>query len=149
MIKADLFKKIINKYNFTNYKEIIYNYFDNIFLFCLFNSKIKFEHTDIYGAIKNNKDINELKITKTMNEKNQKRKDSIIYINFLYENTENTFEGKKIALNRFYNILSIIYNKYNKVSIDSLNLIRKFNHSKFIKTFDKNNLIFLYESLIN
>lgn len=149
LIKADLLKKIIKKYNFINYKEIIYNYFDNIFLFCLFNSKIKFEHTDIYGVIKNNKDINELKITKAMNENNQKRKDSIIYINFLYDNTENTFEGKKIALNGFYNILSIIYNKYNKVSIDSLNLIQKFNHSKFIKTFDKNNLIFLYESLIN
>ena len=30
LIKSDLFKNIIKKYKFLNYKEIIYNYFDNI-----------------------------------------------------------------------------------------------------------------------
>ena len=84
-----------------------------------------------------------------MNEKNQKIKDSIFYINFLYENTLDTFEGKKIALNELYNILSIIYNKSNQFSKDSLNLIERFKNSKFINISDKNNLIFLCNSLIN
>ncbi len=53
LIKSDLFKNIIKKYKFLNYKEIIYNYFDNIFLFCLFDSSVKFEHYDIYGVINN------------------------------------------------------------------------------------------------
>ena len=149
LIKSDLFKNIINEYKLINYKEIIYNYYDNIFIFCLFNSKYKFEHFDIYGVIKNIRDINELRIIKTMNENTQKIKDSIFYINFLYENTLDNFEGKKIALNELYNILSIIYNKFNKNSRDSLNLIERFNKSKYINISDKNNLIFLYNSLIN
>ena len=149
LIKSDLFKNIINEYKLVNYKEIIYNYYDNIFIFCLFNSTYKFEHSDIYGVIKNIRDVNELRITKVMNENNQKIKDSIFYINFLYENTLDSFEGKKIALNELYNILSIIYNKFNKISRDSLNLIERFNKSKYINISDKNNLIFLYNSLIN
>ena len=149
LIKSDLLKNIINEYKLINYKEVIYNYYDNIFIFCLSNSSYKFEHSDIYGVIKNDKDINELRITKIMNEKNQKIKDSIFYINFLYENTLDTFEGKKIALNELYNILSIIYNKSNQFSKDSLNLIERFKNSKFINISDKNNLIFLCNSLIN
>ena len=149
LIKSDLFKNIINEYKLVNYKEIIYNYYDNIFIFCLFNSTNKFEHSDIYGVIKNIRDVNELRITKVMNKNRQKIKDSIFYINFLYENTLDSLEGKKIALNELYNILSIIYNKFNKISRDSLNLIERFNKSKYINISDKNNLIFLYNSLIN
>ena len=73
-----------------------------------------------------------------MNENNQKIKDSIFYINFLDENTLDTFEGKKIALNELNNILSIIYNKFNKISNDSFNLIERFNNSKYI------NFLFLF-----
>lgn len=53
LIKSDLFINIINKFKFLSYKDIIYNYFDNIFLFCLFDSSVKFEHYDIYGVINN------------------------------------------------------------------------------------------------
>ena len=54
LIKSDLFKSIIKKYKLIDQKEIIYNYYDNIFIFCLFNSNIyKFEHSDIDGIIKN------------------------------------------------------------------------------------------------
>ena len=149
LIKSDLFKSIIKKYKFLNYKEIIYNYFDNIFLFCLSNSSIKFEHYDIYGVIYNIKDMNELKLTKIMNEKNQKINDSLFYINFLYDNSFNDFDGKKYALNELYNILNIIFNKFNTFSQKSLYLIQKFNNSQFINTTDKKYLLFLYKSLIS
>jgi glycosyltransferase involved in cell wall biosynthesis len=149
LIKTDLFKNIVKEYKFINYKEIIYNYFDDIFLFCLFNSSIKFEHYDIFGVINNIKDMNQLKLTKIMNEKNQKIKDSLFYINFLYDNSLNTIDGKKFALNELYNILSIIFNKFNTFSIKSFHLIQKFNNSQFINDKDKNYLLFLYKSLIN
>ena len=149
LIKSELFKNIIKEYKFIIFKEIIYNYFDNIFLFCLFNSSIKFEHYDMYGIINNIKDMSQLKLTKIMNEKNQKIKDSIFYINFLYDNSLNTFEGKKFALNELYNILSIIFNKFNAFSLKSFHLIQKFNNSQFINDTDKNYLLFLYKSLIN
>ena len=149
IIKSDLFKNVIKKYKFINYKDAIYNYFDNIFIFCLFNLSIKFEHYDIYGIINNIKDMKELELTKIINEKNQKIKDSIFYINFLYDNSRNTFEGKKYALNELYNILNIIFNKFNTFSVKSLNLIQKFNNSQFINATDKKYLLFLYKSLIN
>ncbi len=149
LIKSDLFKNIIKKYKFLNYKEIIYNYFDNIFLFCLSNSSIKFGHYDIYGVINNIKDMNELKLTKIMKEKNQKIEDSLFYINFLYDNSLNNFDGKKYALNELYNNLNIIFNKFNCFSQKSLYLIHKFNNSQFINATDKKYILFLYKSLIN
>ena len=149
LIKSDLFKNIIKKYKFLNYKEIIYNYFDNIFLFCLSNSSIKFGHYDIYGVINNIKDMNELKLTKIIKEKNQKIEDSLFYINFLYDNSLNNFDGKKYALNELYNNLNIIFNKFNCFSQKSLYLIHKFNNSQFINATDKKYILFLYKSLIN
>ncbi len=93
------------------------------------------------------KDMKELKLTKIMSEKNQKIKDSQFYINFLYDNSLDTFDGKKYALNGLYNILSIIFNKFNTFSQKSLYLLQKFNNSKSIN--DRKYLLFLYKSLIN
>ena len=67
----------------------------------------------------------------------------------MYNKTENTFEGKKIALNELFNKLSIIYNKFNKITNYSIKLIEKFNNSKLINISDKIDLNFYYKSLIN
>ena len=95
------------------------------------------------------KNMKELKLTKIMSEKNQKIKDSQFYINFLYDNSLDTFDGKKYALNELYNILSIIFNKFNTFSQKSLYLLQKFNNSKSINENDRKYLLFLYKSLIN
>ncbi len=95
------------------------------------------------------KDMKELKLTKIMSEKNQKIKDSQFYINFLYDNSLNNFDGKKYALNELYNNLNIIFNKFNCFSQKSLYLIHKFNNSQFINATDKKYILFLYKSLIN
>jgi hypothetical protein len=149
IIKADLFKQIINEYKFINFKNCIYNYYDNIFLFSLMHKNIKFGHIDLVGVIQNNKDINELNLTKIMNDKEQKINDSIFYINYIFENTNNTFEGKKYALNEFLVNLSIIFNKFNNISLDAIELLKKFNNSKLINNNDKFDLNFYYNSLIN
>ena len=93
--------------------------------------------------------MKELKLTKIMSEKNQKIKDSQFYINFLYDNSLDTFDEKKYALNELYNILSIIFNKFNTFSQKSLYLLQKFNNSKSINENDRKYLLFLYKSLIN
>ena len=147
LVKADLFKKIINKYKFINYNDIIYNYFDNIFLFVLFKENIKFEHINIIGVIKNIKNIKELKITKIMDDNFQKKKDCLFYINFLFEKSENSFKGKQLSLSEFYNNLNVLINKYNNISIDFSNkLLEKFNSSKYINISDKYNLNLYYSS---
>ena len=149
LIKADLFKNIINEYKFLKYQKCIFNYYDNIIIFALINKKIKFEHIDYPGVIKNIKDINELHLSHIMSDKNQKRIDSIFYINYLFENSNNTYKTKKYVLNEFINIFSIIFNKNNKIFHDSLELFKKFNKSKLININDKNELNIYYNSFIN
>ena len=53
LIKAHLFKNIIIEYNLANYTNVVYNYFDDIFLFSLFKKKIKFQHYNLIGLIQN------------------------------------------------------------------------------------------------
>ena len=149
IIKAELFIKTINKFNMISFKDIIYNYAHNIFYFCLVNNKAKIHHYNIIGIIQYINQTEDLKIIKLMNDKNRIINESIFYINFLFEKTDNTFKGKKYALNELYNILSIIFNKFNIISNSSLNLISKFNNSQFINISDKIDLNFYYKSLIN
>ena len=149
LIKTDFFKNIINEYKFLKYQNCVYNFYDNILLFPLMNNNIKFMHIDTIGVIQNNKDIDELNLINIMKDKDQKIKDSIFYINFIFDNSNNTYEGKKYALNEFFNYLSIIYNRFNNISFDSHKLLEKFNNSKFINKRDKMNLNAYYNSLIN
>lgn len=149
LIKTGFFKNIINKYNINKYQEIVYNYFENIFLFCFSDNNANIRHFDIIGIIQFTNQTQNLKIVKFFNDNQQKINDSIFYINFLFDKTSNTFEGKKFALNELYNILSIIYNKFNKISNESKNLFEKFNNSKYINLTDKIDLNFYYKSLMN
>ena len=149
LIKADLLKNMIKECKFIDYKDVIYNYYDNIIFFILNKKNISFEYINTTGIIKNNKQINKLKLTKIMKEQNQIIKDSIFYINFLYDKTDENYKGKKYALNEFYNLFSLIYNKFNIISNESIKLFEKFNNSKLIDISDKKELNFYYNSMIN
>ena len=149
LIKANLYKNIIIKYKFIELNRNIYNYYDEIILFLIFRAKIVFKRVDINGVIKYINYNKILNINKIIDNKNQKIKDSIFYINFLFEKTSNTFDDKKIALDEFYNLMSIIYNKYNKFTEETINLYKKFIKCKYIINFDKINLKFYFNSLIN
>ena len=149
IIKTNFFKRIINKYNMISINDIIYNYFHNIFYFCLIKNKANIQHYDIIGIIQYINQTEELKIIKLMNDRNRIINESIFYINFLFEKTDKTYDGKKYALNELYNILSIIFNKFNKISNKSLDLISKFNNSEYINISDKIDLNFYYKSLMN
>ena len=149
LIKTKFFKFIINKYSLNKYREIVYNYFHDIFLFCLFNNNSKIQHFNIIGIKQYSNEWQNLKIINLSNDAKQKIGDSIFYINFLFEYTNDTFTSKKYALNEFYGVLSLIYNKFNKFSNNSMKLIEKFKKSKYINISDKTDLNFYYKSLIN
>ena len=133
----------------ANYTNVVYNYFDNIFLFSLFKKKIKFQHYNLIGLIQNFNKILYLNLSYIKNDKKQKFKNSIFFINFLYENIENSFKEKKLVVEQYFNILSSIYNKFQFITKESSQLFQKFLKSKYINNFDKINLIFYYNSLIN
>ena len=146
LINSKLFKKIINKYKLKEYNYNLYAYYDELLIFLLFKEDIKFIHIDIFGIVSYS---NILKIFYINKNNNEIINDSIFYINFLFENTNNTYNEKKFALNEFINILSIIYNKFNRINKDSIELLKKFLNCEYISKIDKNDLIFYYNSLIN
>ena len=148
LIRSNLLKDIIKKYNLNKYKNKIYNYFDEIILFLIYKEKRKFIHINNFGVILLTNNIKKFSEIFLKNEE-QKINDSIFYINFLFENTRNNFKEKKIVLYEFYNILSIIYNKFNKITKTSEKLYKKFLYCKFIEESEKTNLKFYISSLLN
>ena len=149
LIKADLFKNRIKEYNLNETKRKVYNYYDNIFLYSLQRGTNNFNRTNIFGVIKNIKNSNSLKLNNIIEDKKQKIKDSIFYINFIFENSYNSFEEKKFVLNEFYNVMNIIFNKFNINNTESFILYEKFMKCHYITESDKNYLRFYYNSLIN
>jgi len=149
LIKSNILKKIVNKYNLLNYNNNVYNYYEKILFFLLDKYKLKFKHIDMNGVIQFNINIKLLNIEKFTNNKNQVFHDTIFYINFLFDNSENTFLNKKYVFNEFVNKLSIIFNKFDIATQNSLKLLDKFINCKYINKEDKEELKFFYYSLIN
>ena len=149
LIKAETFKNIIKEYNINEIQNKVYNYYDNIFLYILQKSNKSFNHINVFGVIKNINNTNSLNINNIIEDKKQKINDSIFYINFLFENSYNTFEAKEFVINEFFNIMSIIYNKFIDNSSESYNLYEKFINCQYITQIQKNYLQLYYNSLIN
>ena len=120
-----------------------------IYLYILQKSNNKFSRTNIFGVIKNLNHSNSLNINKNIENKIQKIKDSIFYINFILKNSDNSFEEKKIVLKEFFNVMSIIYNKFNLISKEAYTLYKEFMNCPYINQLDKKYLNFFYNSLIN
>ena len=110
---------------------------------------MKFKHTDAFGIIKYKYNKQKNKLYDILNDKIQIYIDSLFYINFLFENSEDSFKSKSFVLNEFYNIMSIIYNKFNTITEESKILLKKFINCKYISSEDKETLKFYYHSLIN
>ena len=110
----------------------------------LINKKgIKINHINNIGMIQYRN------VVKLFEEKNQEQKinDTIFYINFLFEHSDNTIEGKRYAIYEFYDHLNIIFNRYNKIPEEAKELVNKFLNCIFISQYKKNNLNFYYRSL--
>ena len=149
LIKTNIFKNIINKYKFNEISRKIFNYYDDIILFGLKNISYSFRHANIFGVIQNSHNLKSLNINNIMKEKNQKIKDTIFYINFLFENSLDTFEEKEIVIKEFFNVMSVIYNKFNRITKESYNLYERFINCTNISQLSKYFLQFYYLSLIN
>ena len=142
LIKANIYQKIVNKYELTKLNIAIYIYYDNI-LYYLFNKyKLKFKHIDEFGVIKNIYSID-------INDYNNIINESIFYINFIFDNSKNTFLDKKKVYLEFVNILNVIYNKFTNITNNSNKLIEKFINCISINKKEKDKLQFFYNSLIN
>ena len=148
LINSFFYKNIINKYKILDIQDIIYNYCDEIFLFLFSKEGYIFKRINVYGIIHYN-NIDKTIFYDIINNNHQKIDDTIFYINFLFENTSNSVDDKKLAVNEYFYLLSIIYNKFNKTNNKSIKLIEKFITSEFITNLEKNLLKLYYDSCIN
>lgn len=71
----------------------------------------KLLHIDIFGIIQYI-NITRLLYLNSIFINNNKKKESILYIKFLFENTSNTFKEKTMVIYEFFSLLSIIFNKF-------------------------------------
>ena len=149
LIKTNLYKDLINEFKLKTDNNTIYNYFDDILYFLILKKGIEIKEVDDFGIIQYINKIKSFELNKIMNDKNQIIHDTLFYINFLFDNSDNTFEGKKYALNEYITVLSVIYNKFNVISDVAKQLYNKFINCDFISQYDKNNLKIYYKSLIN
>ena len=149
LIRARFFKNIIYKYKLNKLKININIYYDKIILSLFLKENSKLIRDEIFGIIKYDNIINLLYKNNEINNNNQKINESIFYINFLFENANNSFKEKEYVLNEFFNEFSIIFNKFNKNNLESNIVYHKFLNCQYISNFNKNKLKFYYKSLLN
>ena len=93
--------------------------------------------------------INNSTLFKILNNDSQLYQDSLFYINFIFDNSNNNLKDKKLVLKEFYNIMGFIYNKFVKSNNETKMLYQKFIISKYFSNEDKDELRFYYKSLNN
>ena len=102
LIKTKYFINIIEKYKLNEIDEIIDNYYNDILLFVLESNSHKYGYTSLVSIYKNDSDFDKIKFNDFTLKNNQKIiKDIVFYINFLFENSNNTFEEKETILKEF------------------------------------------------
>ena len=148
---TNFLQNIIKKFNLDKIKEIIDYYQDKIFCFAIESVAHKFRQITSISLYINNSDCDKPKFNNfsSLEElEDTKVNETIFYVNYLYDNSKNSYEDKEKVLKEFFNVLSIIFNKFTKVTESSLNLLNKFLKSKYISNTNKNLLNFYYKSLI-
>ena len=150
-IKTEKLKTIMEEiYNFFSYKEKpIYNYYEDIILFALKKAKSKKAITKTFGTIQYINKIRRLNITAIMNDEKQKMEDSISYINYLFQHTDDEGKEKMKVLHEFYNMLGDIFNRFNDIPMLAFKIKERFMKCESIPQIEKKNLEFYINSLLN
>lgn len=149
LIKTEFFQKIISHYKFDDFTERIDIYYNEILDYSFESTPHKFSHISSVKLYINETYYDKIKIKLFSNRESKLINETIFYLNFIFDNSKNTFEAKEKVLNQYINLLSIIYNNYTYITELSFNLFQKFINDKYISKDKKNVLRFYYDSLIN
>ena len=149
IIKTNYFRNCIRKYKLNEINETINNYVHEILLFMLESNTNKFNYSSIAKIYKNESDFDKFYFNDFSSKKRAIINEIIFYINFIFDNSKNTFEAKEAILQEFFKELSSIFNKFSKITDSSIKLINKFIHCNYITDTNKNLLKYYYISLIN
>jgi len=148
LIKADFIKNIIKKYKIEEIKENIDLYTNDILTFFIDLNNHKYVYISTINIYKNNSDFEKIRFNSFKSEQYSLITETIFFINFIFDNSENTIQIKEIVLKELFNVLNIIFNKFTEVSKSSIDLINKFFNCEYISVKNKNILKFYYNLLI-
>ena len=148
LIKSKFFQNSIKKYKIDFSNIIINHYYNHIFNFIIDSTIHEFKHISSANIYINDSNVDKYIFHDFNSEKNQALDEILFYINFIFDNSENTYESKQKVLKEFFTFLSVIFNKFTKVSESQINLFNKFMRCKYISQEQKTLLKFYYDSLI-
>ena len=149
LFNSTIYKSIINEYESFFINNITNNYYDEILMFIINQRNITIKHINSIQIIEYSNLINNYNIFHINDTDQILIEDSISYINFLYNYTEDSVNGKAYALSEFNNIMNVIYNKFNEISEEAMDLLYKFLKCEYISKYEKSNLITYYNVLID
>ena len=149
IIKSKYFKNIIKNFKLDEIDEILDYYYNNIFDFIIETNKHNFKRISSVSIYINDIDFNKPTFNNFTSENNKRINELIFYINFIFDNSKNNYADKEKILKEFFNVLSIFFNKYTKISKESILLMNKFIQSNYFSKQNKTLLKFYYNSLIN
>lgn len=149
IFKTIYIKNIINKLKNNKVENIMYFYYNNIFTFIIESSIHQFKRSNKINIYINDVDSTKIKFNNFTNTKENLINDTVIYIEFIFKNSKNTYESKQKVLKEYFNVLSIMFNRFTKVSDLSFKLLQNFLNCKYISKANKTLLNFYINSLLN
>ena len=148
LFNSKFLKNIFSHFKLNGIHEIVDYYYNKIISFLLETYPSKFKRINSVSIYICETDIEKHKLNEFKSINYKYINETIFYINFIFDNSKDTIEIKEKILKEFFNILSIIFNKFTKISNSANKLLNKFLQCNYISKFNKNLLIFYYHSLI-
>ena len=142
LFKSNYIKNITQPFQKNKVIEIVDYYYNDIFSFLFDSYHHKFKRTSEINIYINDNDCNKFNFTEFRLIKKGLIKETIFYIDFIFNYSKNTYEDKQKILKEFFNLLSIIFNKFTNVSDISFKLLKKFDNCKYFSKTNKTLLKF-------
>ena len=149
LFKTKYFKDIIKKFKINEQTGVNDIYYNEIFSFVIESTIYSFKHSTSINIYINEFDLKKFKFNDFSSVENNLINQTINYIDFIFDNSKNSQREKNKILQIFFNLLSIIFNKFTNISNFSLNLLNKFLNCKYISKQNKTMINFYYNLLIN
>ena len=149
IIKTKYLQNLVYIYKLNKIQKIVDYYYNEIFYYIIKTNPHKFNKLKSIYIFCNETDLDSMSFNGFISKQYPLINETIFYINFLFDNSKDTYESKNEVLQEFYNVLNILFNKFTNISISSLNLFQKFIDCKYISKSNKNTLKFYYNSLIS
>ena len=149
LIKTKFFVEILKSYKFDQSSTIIDYFYNNLFSFIIDSNFHKYKYVSSFDIYIYDSDMDKPEFNYFTSIKRKLVEETIFYIDFIFKYSKCTYESKEKVIKEFFNYLSIVFNKFTKISDSSLNLLNKFMNCKYISKSNKDLLKLYYISLTN